>query len=157
MWWAFYSSSFFLVFAGSHFCAASAICPSAFQYLGTWHFRAVVSRKEADVLKFQAMDSMWFYMEEADNDTLLTTGHMRVWDSHRQSHLMGEVSGQGVFLFPLSDLMKKKCQQQVPTIIYSSRNERRLLLLLQLPNTRFRKSALYDVVMGRCSRLDNTK
>lgn len=78
MWWAFYSSSFFLVFASTHFCAASAICPSAFQYLGTWHFRAVVSRKEADVLKFRAMDSMWFYMEEADNDTLLTTGHMRV-------------------------------------------------------------------------------
>lgn len=70
------ASSSFL--PGAHFSAASAICPSAFQYLGTWHFRAVVSRKEADVLKFQAMDSMWFYMEEADNDTLLTTGHMRV-------------------------------------------------------------------------------
>lgn len=68
----FHSSSFFLVFA------ASAMCPSVLQYLGKWHFRAVVSRTEAHIQKFQAMDSMWFDMEEAANDTLLTTGYMRV-------------------------------------------------------------------------------
>lgn len=51
---------------------------SAFQYLGKWFFKAAVSRHEAQIAKFQPLDSLWFNMEKRGNDTLLLTGHTHV-------------------------------------------------------------------------------
>ncbi|XP_003965754.1 apolipoprotein M [Takifugu rubripes] len=45
------------------------------QYLGKWYFRAAVSRYEAQIAKFQPLDSLWFNMERSGNGTLLLTGH----------------------------------------------------------------------------------
>ncbi|XP_018555390.1 apolipoprotein M [Lates calcarifer] len=51
------------------------------QYLGTWYFVAAVSRREADIEKFRALDNIWFSIEETVNDTLLLKGHMRMGDN----------------------------------------------------------------------------
>ncbi|XP_044064197.1 apolipoprotein M [Siniperca chuatsi] len=51
------------------------------QYLGKWYFKAAVSRREADIQRFKALDNIWFTMEEKANDTLLLTGHMRIGDN----------------------------------------------------------------------------
>ncbi|XP_034029428.1 apolipoprotein M [Thalassophryne amazonica] len=51
------------------------------KYLGTWYFKAAVSRREADIQKFRALDSIRFTMEKINNDTLLLTGHMRIGDN----------------------------------------------------------------------------
>ncbi|XP_035528801.1 apolipoprotein M [Morone saxatilis] len=50
------------------------------QYLGKWYFKAAVSRKEADIQNFRALDNIWFTMEKTANDTLLLTGNMRIGD-----------------------------------------------------------------------------
>ncbi|XP_017295589.1 apolipoprotein M [Kryptolebias marmoratus] len=51
------------------------------QYLGRWHFQAAVSRRDADIHKFKALDSVVFTIEDAANDTLVLTGHMRMGDN----------------------------------------------------------------------------
>nr|QCP69322.1 apolipoprotein M [Lateolabrax maculatus] len=51
------------------------------QYLGKWYFKAAVSRREADIHKFKALDNIGFIMEETANDTLLLTGLMRIGDN----------------------------------------------------------------------------
>ncbi|XP_069571105.1 apolipoprotein M [Brachyistius frenatus] len=50
------------------------------QYLGTWYFKAAVSRKEDEIRTFRALDNTLFTMEETDKDTLLLTGDMRIGD-----------------------------------------------------------------------------
>ncbi|XP_034467860.1 apolipoprotein M [Hippoglossus hippoglossus] len=51
------------------------------QYLGKWFFIAAVSRKEAHIQKFKALDNILFTMEEPANDTLLLRGLMRMGDN----------------------------------------------------------------------------
>lgn len=150
----FNSSSFFLVLPA---LTAAPPLPSVPLRFSTWGHGtseqlSVAKRPMSwSSRRWTACGSTWRRLTTTPfwrQDTCVCEILLTLWD---------KVLEKECFCFLSVTWWKKKWQQQVPTIIYFSRNERHFLLLLQLPKTRLWKSALYDVVMGRCSRSGKTK